>query len=77
MRKIIYSAIGAMIICSAISAFAISGQSHKNNEMLNSNVEALASGEDDLGLNVKQWWVFHRDDGGYNCNKGGSEACSD
>ena len=37
-----------MIICSAISAFVISGNS-KRNEFMNANVKALADGEITIG----------------------------
>ncbi|MCI1640532.1 MAG: hypothetical protein LKI42_04570 [Bacteroidales bacterium] len=44
MKKVIYSVIGAMILCSAISVFFISGKSQKDS-LIDTNIEALAYDE--------------------------------
>lgn len=41
--------------------------------MFNQNVEALADGEGDYDKEI--WIVYHREDGGFNCTRGGNETC--
>ena len=62
-----------MIICSAISAFAISGQSQKNNEILDANIEALAyeemPGESENCETADGQCYYHNDHTNYNIER--------
>ena len=74
MKKAILLAAGAVLLAATVSTFVyVKNGSDSMDELFDANVEALTQNEDDLSSAI--WIRSYRQDGGYNCTKGGDETC--
>ena len=72
-KKLILAASVAIVAAAAFCGISSAVRISSKNDILNQNVEALSSGE--LNLNDPVWIKYHREDGGFNCTRGGEEVC--
>lgn len=75
-KSILFSVIcAAFVLAAALVSTKVVSDS--GNDVLNENVEALTINESQEGLPLGEriWIRFNRDDGGYNCCRGGQETC--
>ena len=71
MKTKVIAAVAAGII--TLGATCMFVTSNDTNDLVESNIEALAETESIYDQYI--WVVYHRDDGGFNCTRGGIEKC--